>query len=83
VDTEAPKYTERILFLLKIYTVERPTCGLTTTKVGQTASYCNVCGLTAIEGRQTARLCNAHGLTANTSSGQNLKLKVVVATVAV
>jgi hypothetical protein len=83
VTTEAPKNTERILFLLKIERAERSPRGLT-------ANYYNFRGLTATEGSQTVNLCIAHGLTAteagqttSTSNGQISNLKVVVTTVTV
>jgi hypothetical protein len=38
VTTEAPNNTRRILFLLKIEMVERPSRGLTATKGSQTVS---------------------------------------------
>jgi hypothetical protein len=90
VTTEAPKNTERILFLLKIERAERPPRGLTATEGGQAASPCNFHGQTATEGSQTANLCIAHGLTAteagqtaSTSNGRILNLKVVVTIVTV
>jgi hypothetical protein len=90
VTTEAPKNTERILFLLEIERAERPPHGLTTTEGGQTTSLCNFCGLTTMEGSQTANFCIAHGLTANevdqtasTSNSQILNLNVVIITLMV
>jgi hypothetical protein len=59
------------MFILKIERAERPCC-LTTTEGSQTASLCIAHSLTATEAGQTA----------NTYNGQNLKLNVVVATVA-
>jgi hypothetical protein len=73
VTTEAPKNTERILFLLKIEKVERPSRGLTATKDGQTASYCNIHGLTTTKPGQTV----------SSSNDQKFELKVVVSFTAV
>jgi hypothetical protein len=88
VTTEAPKNTERILFLLKIERAERPPRGLTSTECCQTASLCNFHGLTTTEESQTTNLYIAHGQTAtevgqtaSTSNGQILDLKVAVTTV--
>jgi hypothetical protein len=73
VSTEAPKNTEKILFLLKIEGAERPRHGLTTTEGSQTANLCIAHGLTATEADETA----------STSNGQILNLKIVIATVTV
>jgi hypothetical protein len=90
VTIESLKNIERILFLLKIERAKRPPHGLTATVGGRTTSYCNFHGLATTEGSQTTNSCIAHGLTTteasqitSTSNGQNLKLKVLVATVAV
>jgi hypothetical protein len=70
--------------------VETAPRGQAITKGGQIACLCNFHGFTTMEESQTANLCIVHGLTAteadqttSTSNDQNLKLKVVVATVMV
>jgi hypothetical protein len=76
--------------LLKTKRAKRHARGLTATEGGQITSYCNIHGLTAIEGNQAASLYIAHGTTtteagqtASTSNGWNLKLKVVISSMAV
>jgi hypothetical protein len=58
VTTEAPKNTERILFLLKIEKAERAPRGLTATEGGHTASYYNLRSLTTTEAGQTTSTSN-------------------------
>jgi hypothetical protein len=90
VTIEAPKNTERIMFLLKIERAEGTPRGLTATDGGQTTSLCNFRGLTTTEGSQTANLYIAHGLTtteagqtSSTSNGRILNLNVAITTVKV